>query len=123
MMRSQQVVQSNPEVKRVVEDLLSASSKFDRYENRSAIREPLVLPVEIDFREGEEPLLGFSRNVSLTGIGLVMPEGCIEKKIALLTIERLHQKDSVKLLAECRWVKEYSQKWFYSGWQFINVKR
>lgn len=114
--------QAKPDIQKVVDDLLREEVNFDRCENRSAIRDHLVRPVSIYIRETDLTLDAFSRNISATGLGLITNESVLERAIAVLEVKRL-RGNSVKILAECRWCKEYGENWFFSGWQFINLKR
>ena len=111
-----------PEIQRTVDGLLRDDSNFDRLENRTAHREHLVRPVKIEFRDSNETISAFSRNVSATGMGLVTDKAIDPKSIAVLQFTRLHDSD-VSILAECRWCKPYGENWTISGWQFISLKR
>ncbi|MEL7498669.1 MAG: PilZ domain-containing protein [Planctomycetota bacterium] len=111
-----------PDIQRAVEELLRENSNFDRSENRSAIRDSLVRPVIIEYRDSEETVAAFSRNISATGIGLITNEPVTNKKVAVIRVNRLHGTD-VSILAECRWCKAYGEEWYFSGWQFISLKR
>lgn len=120
-MRSSSNVSVNPQIKRVVDGLLKAASNYERYENRSAHRDSLVLPVSIALRESDEVIECFSRNVSATGIGLLTAMKIDERSVAKLSIFSTDNAHSTTILAECRWCKNYGDRWFLSGWQFINV--
>ena len=111
-----------PEIQKAVDELLREETNFDRNENRSAIRDHLVRPVNIYFRETESSQDAFSRNISATGIGLITNQAVIEKCVAVIGIERL-RGPLVTILAECRWCKAYGENWYFSGWQFISYKR
>ena len=113
---------AKPDIQRAVEEMLRDDTQYDRAENRSAMREHLVRPVSIKFREIEEPISAFSRNISATGIGLITDQPVGEGKTAVLAIKQLRGPD-VCILAECRWCKSYGENWHLSGWQFINLKR
>ena len=106
---------------KVVEGLLREDSLYDREENRSAHREHLVRGVLVEIRDPAKELYAFSRNVSVSGIGLITEESIPERRTAMLTIERL-DGTSVKVLAESRWCKSYGKNWFISGWQFLNLR-
>ena len=123
MMRSSSNVSVNPQIKRVVDDLLKAASNFDRYENRSAHRDNLVLPVNLEIRDSDTVLDGFSRNISATGIGLITSTEIDEATTAKLSIFSTHSDQPSTILGQCRWCKKYGERWFLSGWQFINVVR
>ncbi|QEG23053.1 PilZ domain-containing protein [Mariniblastus fucicola] len=112
----------NPEFKRVVDSLLLSVSNFDRLENRSAIREPLVVPVRVAFCDSPTRMPGFTRNVSVTGVGLLLPAACNEGGRAVITMERTDGRGKHSVLSECRWCKPFGESWMFSGWQFIKVK-
>lgn len=111
----------SPQIDALVESLLREDADYDRIEQRSAHREHLVRCVEISLRDPEKNLWGFSRNISLTGIGLITQEEIPSGSNALLSIERL---DGVcdKILASSRWSQPYGRAWHMSGWQFITVR-
>jgi hypothetical protein len=111
-----------PDVARAVADLLREDSSFDQYENRSAHRENLVRAVAIKLRDPESVVQGFSRNVSATGIGLISSEPIQSNATAVLTVSSLGGAD-LEFLAECRWCKEYGERWHFSGWQFVKLQR
>ena len=111
-----------PEVERIVSDLLKEDADYDRHENRSAHREHLVRAVTVAIRRPEElVVLGFTRNISMTGLGLITNEAIARSAVAVLEIEPLNDR-SVKILSECRWCKPYGRNWFISGWQFMMAK-
>ena len=112
----------SPELDQMVADLLKEDSDYDRHENRSAHRLNLVRSVILNVRRpAEKELVGFSRNISETGIGLITSEPIQDRANALLTIERLHGP-SYQVLAECRWCKPYGENWYITGWQFMMMK-
>lgn len=113
---------AKPEIQRAVDDLLREDSNFDRTENRSAHRQHLVRFVEVEFRDSDESVSGFSRNVSATGIGIITDEPVVDGTTAILNLARL-SPGKVTFLAECRWCKPYGENWYITGWQFINLKR
>lgn len=113
---------AKPDIQRAVDDLLRENAHFDRSENRTAIREHLVRPVSVQLRDTDETLSAFSRNISATGIGLITDAPISNQKVAVLRVGRIHGPD-LFILAECRWCKRYGENWYFSGWQFINLKR
>jgi len=112
----------NPEFKNVVDNLLLSVSNYDRIECRSAIREPLVVPVRVAFAEDGLEMPGFTRNISESGVGLLLPANCKEGSTAVIVLERADARCKYKVLAECRWVKPFGESWYLSGWQFIRVQ-
>jgi len=112
----------NTEVENSVRDLLEEDAFYDRIENRSSHREHLVRPVHMQIRGSSHQVLGFSRNVSAAGIGLITDVAVPEGSIAVLSVESL-KNGPVKFLAECRWCRSFGANWKISGWQFINVHR
>ncbi len=113
---------AKPDISRAVTDLLKEDSNFDRSENRSAHRENLVRPVNVELRDEGKVVPAFSRNISATGIGIITDEPVQIDGVAVLHIQRIQGKEVV-ILAECRWCKAYGENWYISGWQFINLKR
>lgn len=113
---------SNPELQRIVHELLREDLNFDRTDNRSTHRDTIVRPVVIDFRDCDETIAAVSRNISANGIGLITDKPIDNQTVAILRISKLTGKDET-ILSECRWSKAYGANWFLSGWQFINLKR
>ncbi|MFK7767569.1 MAG: PilZ domain-containing protein [Mariniblastus sp.] len=111
-----------PDIKRAIDGILKEDLNFDRNENRSAHRENLVRPIQIEIRDPEKTVNGFSRNVSATGIGVITSHPIDNNSIGLLKIGGLSNNDT-SILSECRWCKPYGEGWYISGWQFINLKR
>ena len=122
MMINQMMMSSNPEVERLIRELLSEDARFDR-ELRSAHRENLVFPVSI-FRNEESPAIsGFSRNVSVSGICVLCDTEMAKGDRVTLEIYRLHRPEPSRVLAECRWCKPFGDAFFASGWQFLGLVR
>ena len=123
MQRSSRM-RSNPEIERIVSDLLAADANFDRVENRSVHRDHLVRPVQLHLRsqETEQTIGAFSRNISDVGIGIITEQEIRSGEFAVIEIERFNGEPA-KIISECRWSKNYCGNWFISGWQFQNVKR
>jgi hypothetical protein len=105
----------------MVQGLLREDLDYNRTENRSAHREHLVRSVSIKSLDMEEPVTGFSRNISNSGIGIITGSKVHERTTATLTIECLDGRE-VKVLAECRWCKRYGKNWQISGWQFLSLR-
>ncbi|QDT59043.1 PilZ domain protein [Stieleria bergensis] len=103
-----------------VRNLLEEDAFYDRTENRSSHREHLVRPVHILVRGNEGSIVGFSRNVSDSGIGLITAEPVETGTMAILEVETL-KSEPVKFLAECRWCRNYGRGWKISGWHFVNM--
>ena len=111
-----------PEFKSVVDNLMKPVSNYDRVDCRSAIREPLVVPVTVVFAKDDSEMPGFTRNISTTGVGLLLPEVFKEGSLAAIDLERADGKGSYRVLAESRWIKSFGASWFLSGWKFIKVE-
>lgn len=110
----------NDSVDEAVQGLLHEVARYDQVEHRSAYREPLVRPVVIRASRCVQEFEGISRNVSLTGIGLLTYEALPAEMNATISVEQMDGR-SVRFLASLRWCKPYGQTWYMSGWQFINV--
>jgi hypothetical protein len=110
----------NRDVEDAVRDLLEEDAFYDRTENRSSYREHLVRPVRLQLRGSREEVLGFSRNVSAAGIGLITDFEVPDRAVAVVSVESLKQ-GPVRFLAECRWCRSFGKNWKISGWQFINL--
>ncbi len=121
-MQRNSMVRANPEIERVVKDLLAADANFNRNETRSVHRDHLVRHLRLAIRGTEQTLVGFSRNISVAGIGIITDQAIASGATAEMEIERL-KGAPVKIIAECRWCKSYGENWFISGWQFRGIKR
>ena len=120
MMIKQAVVSSNPDVERLIREMLAENSRYER-ELRSVHRENLVFPVTIVLPEGKQPIHGFSRNVSVTGVCILSDTEVISGIYATLEIYRLQKPDPSLVLSECRWCRPFGDKYYASGWQFSNL--
>jgi len=78
--------------------------------------------VEIQLKGQDDVLEAFSRNISANGVGLLTNHAIDERAVGKVIIFRPDGKAEA-ILSECRWCKNYGEKWFLSGWQFINVAR
>lgn len=112
----------NSEFKSVVDHLLLSVRNYDRVEYRSAIREPLVVPVRATFTEDGFEMPGFTRNISASGVGLLLPASCKQGSYAVIQLERADGYGKYRVLSECRWVKAFGEQWYLSGWLFISVQ-
>jgi len=121
-MQRTSMVRANPEIERMVKDLLAADASFDRHEARSVHRDQLVRHLRLEFSETGQRLEAFSRNISTAGIGVITSQAIPSGVIAVMEIVRL-KGASAKIIAECRWCKSYGENWFISGWQFRSIKR
>jgi hypothetical protein len=81
-----------------------------------------VRPIQIELRSEELIIPAFSRNISANGIGVISSEKILEKSTAILEIAGI-KNSPVKILADCRWSRNYGENWYISGWQFISIKR
>ena len=122
MMINQRMMSSNPEVERLIREMLSEDVRFDR-ELRSSHRENLVFPVSICPNDEGETINGFSRNVSVSGICVLCDTEIATGERMTLEIYRLHRPEPSRVLAECRWCKPFGDEFFASGWQFIGLAR
>jgi hypothetical protein len=122
MMINQRMMSSNPEVERLIRELLTEDARYDR-ELRSAHRENLVFPVSICLEENDQNISGFSRNVSVTGICVLCETQIPSGERATLEIYRLHRPEPSRVLAECRWCKPFGDTFYASGWQFLGLAR
>ena len=122
MMINQRMMSSNPDVERLIRELLTEDARYDR-ELRSAHRENLVFPVSICLSEKDQEISGFSRNVSVTGICVLCDTQVSTGDRAVLGIYRLHRPEPSRILAECRWCKPFGDAFFASGWQFLGLAR
>lgn len=122
MMINQKMMSSNPQVERLIKEMLTEDARFDR-ELRSAHRENLVFPVSICPPNEGRKINGFSRNVSVSGICILCDTEVASGARATLEIYRLHNPEPSRVRAECRWSKPFGHDFFASGWQFLSLAR
>lgn len=76
-------------------------------------------PVRIRIVGDEEnEFLGYSKNISPVGIGLILPDEFPRGTIATLSIHSLENLH-VHLRAELRWSEPFGTGWFLSGWKLL----
>lgn len=122
MMINQAMVSSNPDVERLIREMLSENARYER-DLRSAHRENLVFPVSIYLPEKDQRIFGFSRNVSVTGVCILCDTEVTAGERSTLEIYRLHKPDPSRVRSECRWCKPFGDNFFASGWQFSGIAR
>lgn len=122
MMINQTMMSSNPEVERLIREMLSENARYER-ELRSAHRENLVFPVSICLPESDRQISGFSRNVSVTGVCILCDTELQSGERGTLEIYRLHKPEPSRIRAECRWCKPFGDNFYASGWQFNGMAR
>jgi hypothetical protein len=111
---------SSPYLEASIKELLLEDSMFDQNERRSVHREVLVRPVLLELRDSDQPIEGFSRNISYRGISLITRTPVLPDAVAKIQIHRLNHAPTL-FLAECRWVGPFGVQWNVSGWNFLNV--
>ena len=116
------MIRSNPDIEQVVNELLIADTHFDRHENRSVHREPLVRNLCLKPRNTGQSINAVSRHISVMGIEIITDRTIAVGAIAEIEIERL-KGPVVKFIAECRWCRNYGRKRFILGFQFQSLKR
>ena len=118
------MIRSNPDIARVVNEMLTADAHFDRNENRSVHREPLVRNLCLKLRKIDQSINAVSRHISSVGIEIIADREIAIGAIAEIEIERL-KGPALCIIAECRWCRHYggSGKRFILGWQFQSLKR
>ena len=116
------MVRSCPEVERAVKDLLAADTNFDRNQNRSVHREHLVRHVLLKTRDPELSIAGVSRHISNVGFEVITNQQIAVGVIADIDVERL-MGPKMRIVAECRWCRNFGENRFILGWQFKSIKR
>jgi len=122
MMINRGMQASNPEVERLIQELLVEDTRYGQ-ELRSAHRENLVFPVSINLNGKDQEIAGFSRNVSVSGICILCDTEIASGERAVIEIYRLHRPEPSRILAECRWCKPFGDEYYASGWQFSGLVR
>ena len=116
------MIRSNPDIAQVVNEMLTADAHFDRHENRTVHREPLVRNLCLKPRKTGQTINAVSRHISAVGIEIIADREIAIGTIAVIEIERL-KGPVIKIIAECRWCRHYTVDRFILGWQFQSLKR
>jgi len=111
---------ASPEIERLLKKLQAAEDNFSA-DLRSAEREKRVFPVHVLDFDGVTKSIGYSRDVSDGGVGIVTPDN-FENGTELTVELKLPQGKSVSYLAACRWTKPVGDSFFASGWQLTATK-
>ena len=87
-------------------------------ERRAEARHPFVYPVSIH-SPNEVVDLGFSRDLSLKGIGLILSRAWEPGSVADVEIHADSKPVCVK--SEVRWSRAYGDGWHLIGWRFLSL--
>ncbi len=88
------------------------------HERRAESRHPFVYPVSLHLPNSEADF-GFSRDISLKGIGLILSKEWAAGSIADLELHNSTTPLCVK--SEARWSRQYGDGWFLVGWRFLSM--
>lgn len=97
---------------------LKKEDETSEHERRTVHRTPLVRPVTMRITGKDEDFLGFSKNISPLGIGLILDSEVAAGTTARLTIHSLVNKP-VHIQSELRWCHPFCKDWYLTGWKFI----
>jgi hypothetical protein len=116
-----QTYTSDP-VREVVEALLAEDRQYFLKERRATQRVSLFRPVTIWLgADRQEPLHGFTRDVSHAGLGLVHQFSLEQKRLATIAVHRLWD-EPVLLRCQVQWCGPFGRGWSMSGWSLLNVE-
>jgi hypothetical protein len=88
-------------------------------ERRTVNRTPFMRPVRIRVLGNEEnEFLGYSKNISPVGIGLILQNEFPAGTIARLSIHSLLNRP-VHIHGELRWSEPFGVGWFLTGWKLL----
>jgi hypothetical protein len=121
MMRNQVQHAANPEIDRLIQQIVKEDANYALTEMRSVHRENLVVPVTLVFSDGSTQHT-HSRNISSIGICLIGTESIPINELVDLEIYRLKGSPS-RIVADPRWCKPFGSTYFMSGWKFVQLKR
>lgn len=107
------------QVETLINQISVEDKRFER-ELRSVHREKLIIPAEVQFDSGES-LPAFTRNISANGVCILCCQEIETKIRATLKLYRISQSPG-NVVAECRWSKPFGERYWVSGWQFLQVK-
>lgn len=104
-----------------VEAIVRGNSSDLLEERRCVERLPFVRPVTIRSGEDRERVtFAFSRDVSPLGIGMISQVAWDERIRARLEVHSTRQCDGFAIWAEVRWTRAYGERWFFTGWRFLD---
>ena len=106
----------------VVQALLNEDQLFSLRERRHHTRESFVRQVTLVMLERPNTrLTGFTRNLSLNGLGLIHKFPVDVDQKALLSIHRLWDSPIVLKCDVC-WTNDGQPGWYQSGWNILSVE-
>lgn len=105
-------------ISEIIARLQKEEHRFVR-ERRTVYRTPLMRPVQIRLVEDEaNEFLGYSKNISPVGIGLILKDEFETGTIATLSIHSLENRPA-HLRGELRWSKPFGVGWYLTGWKLL----
>ena len=116
-----QEADTNSEMALLVESMVKEEVSASR-ERRSAHRVPFVRPVIVTLDGEPQPFYSFSKNISSSGIGLIIRIAPPSGSGARLNIQRLKGAPAI-VRAEMRWAEPFGEGWYLTGWKFISTVR
>ena len=101
-----------------VEQLLKERDSCLLRERRAVDRHPFARPVKIATGRQDEAMLGFARDISTQGIGIIEQ---IERAAGTIAELDIHSVlgPNITVRAEVRWSEAFGDGWFVNGWAFI----
>lgn len=96
--------------------LIKDAIRIDQ-ERRAEARHPFVYPVSLHVPNGEAEF-GFTRDISLKGVGLILSHEWAPGSIADL---ELHSSNPLCIKSEARWARQYGDGWYLVGWRFLSM--
>lgn len=109
---------ATPQVERLLRKLKSAEDSHSS-ELRALERFKCVFPVKLLDENGVVCASGYTRDVSLNGLGLVTRENLSAGSMMTIAIT-LPDGESVRYLAQCCWAKPLENSLYQSGWELSN---
>ena len=101
-------------VSEVLTKILDDEQKFVS-EKRSDFRELLFMPAQVSQAEFESTAHGFTRDVSILGICLIMPQPFHQGTKAEINL--FGQSSQMSSLAKCCWSSKFGDAYWVSGWR------
>ena len=103
-------------------DSLLKENQSELLEDRRCVdRRPFVRPATIRAgRDHELVAFAFSRDVTPIGIGLISQVAWKERCVATIEIHSTKQHEGFSFIAEVRWTRAYGERWYYTGWRFVD---
>jgi len=88
-------------------------------DRRTNPRRSFARPVRIALGRNRKVFHAFSRDLSDRGMGIICQSPLDVHEIGWLTVDLLNSR-SVTIRAKSKWSEPFGDKWFLTGWSFLD---